>query len=91
MVGDPPRLHSPLNNVVYTLLLSKPDETIELSAAIDSSSERMYWFADDRYLGSNSRDASLAWRPPHGGTFALSVVDDQGRSAGRTVAVAFIP
>lgn len=91
MVGDPPRLHSPLNNVVYTLLLSKPDETIELAAAIDSSSERMYWFADDRYLGSNSRDASLAWRPSQAGTFALSVVDDQGRSAGRTVAVAFIP
>lgn len=89
--GDSPRLHSPLSNVTYTLRLSKPEESIELTAAIDSGSERMYWFADDRYLGSNSRDSSLAWRPLQAGTFALSVVDDQGRSAGRTVAVAFIP
>lgn len=90
-MGDPPRLHSPLSNVVYTLRLSKPEETIELAAAVDSGSERMYWFADDRYLGSNSREASLGWRPSQSGTFALSVVDDQGRSAGRTVVIEIIP
>lgn len=91
MMGDPPRLHSPLSNVVYTLRLSKPEENIELAAAVDSGSERMYWFVDDRYLGSNSREASLGWRPSQSGSFALSVVDDQGRSAGRTVVVEFIP
>ena len=89
--GDPPRLNSPLNNVVYTLRLSKPEENIELSAAIDSGSEHMYWFADDRYLGSNNRGSNHSWRPSRAGTYGLSVVDDQGRSAGRTVTVEILP
>ncbi|MGE4560016.1 MAG: penicillin-binding protein 1C [Desulfobulbus sp.] len=89
--GDPPQMRSPLTNVVYTLRHSKPGESIELAAAIDGDAERMYWFADDRYLGSNSRESSLSWRPARAGTFGLSVVDDQGRSAGRTVAVEFLP
>ncbi|MGD9949855.1 MAG: penicillin-binding protein 1C [Desulfobulbus sp.] len=89
--GDPPRIRSPLANVVYTLRLSKPEESIELAAAIDGDSERMYWFADDRYLGSNNREGSFSWRPAQAGTFALSVVDDQGRNAERTLLVEFLP
>ena len=89
--GDPPRLNSPLAHVVYTLRLSKPEESIELAAAVDGNSERMYWFADDRYLGNNGKGSSFAWRPEHTGTYALSVVDDQGRSTGRTVRVQFLP
>ena len=89
--GDPPRLNSPLANVVYTLRLSKPNESIELSAAIDGTSERMYWFSEDRYLGSNERGSSFSWRPDKAGASVLSVVDDQGRSTGRTVVVEFLP
>lgn len=89
--GDPPRIGSPLTNVVYTLRLSKPEESIELSAAVDGASKQMYWFADDRYLGSNSRGTNLSWRPAQAGTFEVGVVDDQGRSAGRTVRVQFLP
>lgn len=89
--GDPPRINSPLTNVVYTLRLSKPEESIELSAAVDGDSEQMYWFADDRYLGSNNRGTNLSWRPAEVGTFEVNVVDDQGRGAGRTVRVEFLP
>ena len=89
--GDPPRLNSPLAHVVYTLRLSKPEESIELAAAVDGNSERMYWFANDRYLGNNGKGSNFAWRPEHTGTYALSVVDDQGRSTGRTVRVQFLP
>ncbi len=89
--GDPPRINSPLSNVVYTLRRSRPEESIELAAAIDGDSERMYWFADDRYLGSTGRGASRSWRPDQTGAVGLSVVDDHGRSAGRTVTVEFLP
>ncbi|MDD2463656.1 MAG: penicillin-binding protein 1C [Desulfobulbus sp.] len=91
ITGDPPRVNSPLNNVIYTLRLSKPEQSIELAAAIDGESERMYWFADNLYLGSRNRGTNFSWRPPQAGIFGLSVVDDQGRSTGRTVTVEFLP
>jgi penicillin-binding protein 1C len=89
--GDPPRLRSPLAGVAYTLRLSRPKENISLEAAIDADSETMYWFADNRYLGSCRRDGALAWRPATAGRFELSVVDDQGRSAARTLEVELAP
>jgi len=89
--GNPPRISSPLANAAYALRLSKPTETIDLAAAIDADSERMHWFADNRYLGASARDAVLPWRPTHSGRYALSVVDDQGRSADRLLEVEFLP
>jgi len=89
--GNPPRINSPLSNVAYALRLSKPGETIDLAAAIDADCERMYWFADNRYLGASARDAALPWRPSHSGRFEVSVVDDQGRSADRVLEVEFLP
>jgi penicillin-binding protein 1C len=89
--GDPPRLRSPLTSVIYTLRLSKPEESIELAAAIDGGSDRMYWFADDAYLGGTNRGTSLSWRPTRSGTFEISVVDDHGRATMRTVVVEFLP
>ena len=88
---DPPRLHSPLAGVVYTLRLSRPEETIGLTAAIAADSERMYWFAGNRYLGNSTREETLSWRPAHSGRYELSVVDDQGRATGRSLEVEFVP
>lgn len=89
--GNPPRINSPLANVAYALRLSKPTETIDLAAAIDAGCQRMHWFADNRYLGASDRDAALPWRPTRSGRYALSVVDDQGRSADRVLEVEFVP
>ena len=88
---DRPRLHSPLAGVVYTLRLSRPEETIGLAAALAAGSERLYWFIDNRYLGSSAGDEPLPWRPARSGRYALSVVDDQGRGIGRTLEVEFVP
>ncbi len=89
--GDPPRLASPLAQVVYTLRLSRPEENIGLQASIGADAEVMYWFAGNRYLGRIRRDAVLPWRPDHSGRFELTVVDDQGRSTGRGLEVEFVP
>jgi penicillin-binding protein 1C len=91
VVGEPPRLLSPLANTVYTLRLSRPEETIALAAAIESDSERVYWFADNRYLGNSSGDAVLPWRPGASGRYELTAVDSQGRTAGRILEVEFLP
>jgi len=90
-VDDPPRLHSPLAGVVYTLRLSRPEENIGLAAAIAAGSERMYWFIGNRYLGNSTREETLPWRPAHSGRYELSVVDDQGRETGRSLEVEFVP
>ena len=89
--GDAPRPSSPLADVVYTLRLSRPEERIDLQASIDASSERMYWFAKNSYLGECPRDGVLSWRPGTSGHYELTVVDDQGRSASRVLEVEFIP
>jgi penicillin-binding protein 1C len=91
VAADAPRLLSPLTNVVYTLRLSRSAETIDLQASIGGDAEVCYWFADNRYLGRNPRGGQLSWRPDHSGRYDLTVVDDQGRSTSRTLAVEFVP
>jgi len=91
VVGDPPRLLSPLANTVYTLRLSRPEETIGLAAAIGSDSDRVYWFADNRYLGNSPGEAVLPWRPDTSGRYALTAIDSQGRTTGRVLEVEFLP
>ena len=91
MAGQIPRLRSPLAGVTYSLRRSRPEEAIELEAAVDAASQRMYWFADNRYLGSCDRDGRLAWRPETPGRFELSVVDDQGRAVSRMLVVEMTP
>ncbi|WP_231743261.1 penicillin-binding protein 1C [Janthinobacterium sp. B9-8] len=87
-LGDAPKISSPLAGLSYTLRLSKPDETIALQAA--ASSEQLYWFDNQIYLGS-AKASGLAWRPQAGGWHQLSVVDDQGRSDSRQVKVELLP
>lgn len=89
--GAPPRLISPLSQVTYTLHLAKPHESIDLMASIDSDSRKMYWFAENQYVGNSAHDQSLSWRPPGSGRYRLHVVDDHGRSATRNLDVDFIP
>jgi len=91
VTNDPPRLASPLAEVVYTLRLSRPEETIALQASAAADVARLYWFAGASYLGSRPSDAPLDWRPDRAGQHDLTVVDDQGRSASRSLAVAFVP
>lgn len=88
---EPPQLRSPLANVVYTLRLSKPEESIGLAADLAADGNRLYWFADNRYLGSGERGTTLPWRPGRAGRYELSVVDDLGRSANRTLEVDMLP
>jgi penicillin-binding protein 1C len=87
-LGDAPKISSPLASLAYTLRLSRPDETIALQAA--ASSEQLYWFDNQIYLGS-AKSSSIAWRPQAGGWHQLSVVDDQGRSDSRQVKVELLP
>ncbi len=91
IAGDPPRLTSPLANVSYTLRLSRPEETIDLQATVGADADVLYWFAGSRYLGRNRGDGALPWRPESSGQYELTVVDNLGRNASRTLKVEFVP
>jgi membrane carboxypeptidase/penicillin-binding protein PbpC len=65
-------------------------ETLQLSATAGPAVAALYWFADGAFVGSSPPSTPLAWAPTHTGDVDLSVVDDQGNSAGRDVRVAVI-
>ncbi|OGT83401.1 MAG: penicillin-binding protein 1C [Gammaproteobacteria bacterium RIFCSPLOWO2_02_FULL_61_13] len=86
-----PRVRSPMENVTYTLRLSRPDESIPLRASLAADARTLYWFADTRYLGQSPGDSGLPWRPDAGRHYELTAVDDHGRSVRRNLRVEFVP
>ncbi len=66
-------------------------ETLQLSATAGPDVTSLYWFADGAYVGSSPPSSALAWAPVHSGDVDLSVVDDRGDSADRSIRVAVIP
>ncbi|WP_308431459.1 penicillin-binding protein 1C [Chitinilyticum piscinae] len=88
IVDAPPRITSPLRDVVYTLRQGRGEETIALQATAAADARTLYWFADRALLGSSSAGGSgLAWRPDRAGIYQLSVVDDLGRSSSRQLTI----
>ena len=60
---------------------------LQLTATAAAETQSLYWFAGSAFLGSSAPSVALAWLPPHGGDFTLSVVDEHGASASRVVRV----
>ena len=90
-VGSPPRITSPLKNVVYKVRLSnKENEKITLDAIADGEVKKLYWFVDKNFLGSSSVENTLNWVPNKSGIYKISVIDDLGRSDSRKLKVDLI-
>jgi len=86
--GEPPRIDSPLRGVSYTLRRSQPERNrIALSASVDAAVRRLYWFADDAYLGQVAPGETLFWQAPHAGSHHLRAVDDHGQVRERALKV----
>ena len=86
--GSAPRISSPLRGTRYALRLKHPEQNhLALEASADADVARLYWFADDSYLGDTVAGIALNWTPPRAGNFGLRVVDDHGRVAVRAVEV----
>jgi penicillin-binding protein 1C len=87
-----PAIVSPVSGATYQLRQSAVTaEALQLNATAGSDVSALYWFADGAFLGKSRPSVPLAWMPTHTGEFALSVVDDRGASATRTVRVAALP
>jgi penicillin-binding protein 1C len=88
-VGAGPQILSPLNGVSYRLRPSRITEDRQLSflASADGGVRQLYWFVNDAFVGVSRPSRPIAWTPTSAGHYALSVVDDHGRSDGRELRV----
>jgi penicillin-binding protein 1C len=76
--GAPVLIASPARGLDYSLGTKDRNE-IPLTAITDADGRNVYWFIDDRLVGTARSGESLFWtaRP---GRFVVRAVDDQGRS-----------
>ncbi len=76
--GRPPEIIFPAENTVILSPNGLPQH-VGLKAALDADAEKVYWFADDRLLGS-SRAGETFEAVLQPGLIRLKAVDDLGRS-----------
>lgn len=89
--GREPVIVTPDARVTYTLRPGHlEEERLALRARADADAQRLYWFLDDRFLGSNPADEIRFWKPEPG-QFRLRVVDDLGRADGMDLHVTLLP
>lgn len=78
--GDAPQITSPMPNLDYALQSDRlKHERIPLTAIAESDSSTLYWFVENKFIGSASPSDPLLWTPDIG-KFDVTVIDDLGRS-----------
>ena len=83
--GIGPRITSPQQGVTYSLrAASLENERIPLTAVTDADTREVYWFVNERFLGTSSSGAPFFWKPAPG-RFVVRAVDDQGRADAREI------
>jgi penicillin-binding protein 1C len=61
-------------------------EKIPLAAITDADTSTLYWFMDEKFLGTSGSGDPYMWTP-RPGSFVVRVVDDHGRSDARDLVV----
>lgn len=88
--GAAPEIRTPDSHIVYTLRSDhREEERIPFSAVADADANTLYWFVDERYVGSVPRGKRLFWQPSIG-SFDVRVVDDHGRAAATMMEVKLV-
>lgn len=85
--SQPPEISSPLRHVAYQLRASQPEVSIPLQARAAAQVKTLFWFDDNRYIGSSDPLIALAYRPADAGIHIIRAVDDQGQVAERELQV----
>ena len=90
--GHPPRIVQPKEGLIYRLTLraATANQQLALLAHADADVQQLYWFMDDRYLGTSKPGQPFLWVPRPGNSL-VRVVDDAGRSAQRRLRVLVAP
>ena len=84
-----PFITSPLTGATYQMRKGHgAADALPLNATAGPGVQTLYWFADGGFVGASRPSVALPWQPSHAGEISITVVDDQGESAMRTVRVA---
>ncbi len=88
--GASPMIQSPTAHIEYRLRSETlATEQIPFSAVADGDVRQLFWFVDDRYVGSARAGESFFWSPTSG-DFTVRVVDDHGRADQRAIKVGMV-
>ena len=83
--GKKPMITSPRTKLSYQF---RPDkkQKIPFMAVSDGDVKKLYWFIDERFIGTSKPGKTLFW-PAKPGQYLVRVIDDQGRGDGRSLYV----
>ncbi|MDQ7017394.1 MAG: penicillin-binding protein 1C [Gammaproteobacteria bacterium] len=88
--GLPPKIQSPDQNVHYAVRSSQLDkERIPFIAIADADVKKLFWFVNNRYLGSASNGETFYWKPKLTNS-TVRVVDDHGRASAAMISVELV-
>jgi penicillin-binding protein 1C len=83
--GTGPQITSPQKGVTYSLRTRALErERIPLTAVTDADTRTVYWFVNERFLGTSPSGEPFFWKPAPG-RFVVRAVDDQGRADAREI------
>ena len=83
--GSGPQITSPQKGVTYSLRARALErERIPLTAVTDADTRTVYWFVNERFLGTSPSGEPFFWKPTPG-RFVVRAVDDQGRADAREI------
>lgn len=90
MTGAAPEITAPDSRIIYSLRSERREaERIPFTAITEADANTLYWFVDDRFVGSVPRGEILFWQPAVG-EFAVRAVDDHGRAAATQLRVQLV-
>lgn len=88
--GAPPTIQSPVVHIEYRLRSETLDkDKIPFSAVADGDVRQLFWFVDNRYVGTSKAGEPFFWSPASG-NFTVRVVDDHGRADHRLLRVGMV-
>lgn len=77
--GKPPVIILPKKNIAYQRPLRDTRISLPLRASADPDIKKIYWFADNKYLGESAPGETLFWETAATGSQIIRAVDDAGR------------
>ena len=76
-----PVIRSPQTRLAYALQRGNGETVkVPLAAVVDPDVKKLFWFINDRFVGSSEPSHPFFW-PAESGNHSVRVVDDSGRSA----------
>ncbi len=86
--GIPPRINTLESGMTY-LITERGQQQLQLSCATANDVQLVYWYVNDRYIGSGKPSEKLFFIPDEN-RIKISCTDDKGRNSNITVNVKFI-